>query len=275
MIGALIQLLRPKLALLNAVTAVGGYLLFPAMVKVLPLSAVFCGVALLASGGSAINQVLELDLDRLMKRTKLRPLPQGVLSPFAATLIGTGLILVGLALLGVVGNLKSALLGAAALMWYLAVYTPLKRHTSFALMIGAICGALPPVIGWGFAGGYFFDYQIVLIYMLLYIWQIPHFWLLQRRHADDYRNAGIPLFGASETDFGFMKVWIMALITAAMLLPVFGIIGKHVSVLHAALLLPLFILTILRREKTLFTLLNLFPLFYVVCIFMTSMTIRF
>jgi len=215
MIRALSLLLRPRLALLNGVAAVGGYLLFPAEPRGLALSAAFCGVALLAAGGSAINQVLERDLDRLMARTRLRPLPQGQLTPAAATFIAAGLILLGLMLLGAVGGLLPMLIGAAALAWYLVVYTPLKRRTPLALMIGALCGALPPIIGWCLAGGNPADYQAVLLAGLLYLWQIPHFWLLQRRHADDYRNAGIPLFGGSEIHAGFMGVWIMALIAAA------------------------------------------------------------
>lgn len=260
MIGVLSRLLRPRLAFLNAFTAVGGYLIYPAALAVLPMSALFCGVSLLAAGGSAINQVLEEELDRLMVRTRTRPLPQGQLSPLTASLIGTGTIMAGLALLVLFGGLTTALLGVVTLMWYLLLYTPLKRQTPCALLVGAICGALSPVIGWTLAGGQSLDYRIVMLSGLLYLWQIPHFWLLQRRHADDYRAAGIPLFVASEAGFGFMRVWIMALIAAAMLLPVFGIIEKHVSTWYATLLLPLIVLTLLRHEKILFSYLNIFPL---------------
>lgn len=267
MISVLSRLLRPRLALLNAVTAVGGYLLYPAAVMVLPLSALFCGVALLAAGGSAINQVLEQDLDRQMVRTRNRPLVQGQLSVVSALLIGAGAVMAGLALLGEFGGLITALFGVATLIWYLMVYTPLKRHTSCALLVGAVCGALSPVIGWSLAGGHFFGYRIVLLSGLLYLWQIPHFWLLQRRYADDYRAAGIPLFNASEAGFGFMRIWILALIAAAMLLPVFGVIEKQVSVWYVSLLLPIIVLTLLRHEKPLFSYLNLFPLLISLALF--------
>ena len=260
MIRALAQLFRPRLALLNGVTAVGGYLLFPGDPERIALWAAFCGVVFLAAGGSALNQVLERDLDRLMVRTKLRPLPQGQLTPTSATVIGTSVILIGLMLLGALGGLMPALLGAAALAWYLFVYTPLKRHTPLALMIGALSGALPPVIGWCLAGGHPSDYRIILLAGLLYLWQIPHFWFLQRRHAADYRTAGIPLFGASEKSAGFLGVWIMALIAAAMLLPALGVIHQQVSVWYALLPLPLAIMTLFRLETELFSYLNLFPL---------------
>lgn len=260
MIRALARLLRPRLALLNAVSAVGGYLLFPAKPAGMHLFAAFCGAGALAAGASALNQVLEQDLDRLMARTRLRPLPLGQLTPAAATFIGASLILIGLSLLGSNGGLLPALLGAAAIFWYLAVYTPLKRRTPFALTIGALCGALPPLIGWCLAGGNPSDFRIILLCGLLYLWQIPHFWLLQRRHADDYRNAGIPLFDASEKEAGFIRVWIMALIAATMLLPALGVIGQHVSLWYALLPLPLIALALLRLETALFSYLNLLPL---------------
>jgi protoheme IX farnesyltransferase len=259
MMSTLLRLLRPRLSLLNAVSAVGGYLLFPAEVHAAAMIAVFCGVALLAAGGSAFNQVLETDLDRLMKRTMQRPLPQGQLSIWSASIIAVVAVVAGLTLLGAFGGLIPALFGAAALFWYLLVYTPLKRRSPFALIIGAVCGAIAPVIGWSLAGGQYFDFRIVLLSGVLYLWQIPHFWLLQRRHADDYRAAGIPLLEASETGFGFMSVWMMALISAALMLPVFGVIAKQASAWYALFLLPLIILTLLRQEKTLFSYLNLFP----------------
>lgn len=260
MIRLLLRLLRPRLALMNGVTAMGGYLLFPAGVKGAALAAAFCGVVLLAAGGSAINQVLERELDLLMVRTRLRPLPQGQLTLAVATAIGTGIILSGLALLGGIGGLTPVLLGAAALLWYLVVYTPLKQRTPLALMIGAVCGALPPVIGWCLAGGNPADYRIVMLAGLLYLWQIPHFWLLQRRHGDDYRAAGIQLFGAAEKGSGFLAVWLMALSAAAMLLPALGVIGQHASLWYALLPLPLVVMALFRLESVLFSYLNLFPL---------------
>ncbi len=262
MIRILSRLLRPRLALLNGVAALGGCLLFPAT-PVLTLWIAFWGVALLAAGGSALNQVLERDQDQLMTRTKLRPLPSGDLTISSATTIGSAFILAGLVLLGSCGSTMPALLGAAALIWYLVIYTPLKRRTSLALAIGAVCGSVPPVIGWCTAGGNPADYRAMTLACLLYLWQIPHFWLFQRRYADDYRRAGMPLFsfrGEATGLSGIFGVWAVALITAAMLLPAFGIIAPHAAIWFVIFPIPLLALSHFRSETALFSYLNLFPL---------------
>ncbi|HEY4745226.1 MAG TPA: protoheme IX farnesyltransferase [Desulfuromonadaceae bacterium] len=257
------RLFRPRLALLNGVSATAGYLLHPAEVRAIHLTLLFCGVTLLAAGGSALNQVLERDLDAMMARTRQRPLPQGELTPVAATAVGACVILCGVALLAVTGGMLPPLLGAAALAWYLLVYTPLKRRTPFALALGALCGALPPLIGWSLAGGDPMDYRPVLLAGLLYIWQVPHFWLLQHRHADDYRRAGIPLAGAASRGgdrAGLSRLWIIALIAGSALLPAFGIIERHVAFWYIAFPVPLIVMTLFRFESALFPYLNLFPL---------------
>jgi protoheme IX farnesyltransferase len=262
-IRPLLRLFRPRLALLNGISATAGYLLHPEGTGVIHLAAAFCGVTLLAAGGSALNQVLERDLDGLMARTRHRPLVRGELKPSGAAAIGAGAILGGLAPLAAVGGLLPPLVGAAPLAWYLLVYTPMKRRTPFALPIGALCGALPPLIGWCLAGGPPADYRIVLLAGLLYIWQVPHFWLLQRRHGDDYRRAGIPLFGAAGQGndlAGFSRLWIVALIAGSALLPAFGIIEHHIAFWYAAFPLPLLFMSTFLSESALFPYLNLFPL---------------
>lgn len=270
MIRPLLRLFRPRLALLNGVAATAGYLLHPAPVALSTLAAAFCGVALLAAGGSALNQVMERDLDRLMERTRQRPLAQGNLTPLTATGIGGAVILAGLVLLADAGGLLPALLGLMALAWYLAIYTPLKQRTPFALAVGAVCGALPPLIGWCLAGGDPVDYRVVLLAGLLYIWQVPHFWLLQRRHEDDYRRGGIPLFsktGQGGDLAGFFRLWIIALIAGSVLLPAFGIIEHHIAFWYAAFPLPLIFMSVFRSESGLFPYLNLFPLMVTIILF--------
>jgi len=259
-IATLLRLFRPRLALLNGFAALGGYLLHPASVHAVSMGSLVGGVTLLASGGSAINQVLERDLDRLMVRTSQRPLPRRELTPFSGTAIGLVAIIGGLMLLAAVGGLLPPLLGAVSLGWYLAVYTPLKRRTSLSLALGAVCGAVPPLIGWCLAGGSVGDYRIMLLAGLLYLWQIPHFWLFQRRYAADYRSAGIPLFSPTVRGGGLFWLWMFALIAAAMLLPAFGIIGQHVALWYAVFPLPLAVISLARSERFLFPYLNLFPL---------------
>jgi len=264
MTAALCKLFRVRLSLMNGVAAVAGYLLFPVGGELPGLCRLFAGAVLLAAAGSALNQVLERDADALMRRTSLRPLPTGALSPAAATLAAAICALAGFSMLYLAGEV-SALLAAAALAWYLAIYTPLKRMSSLALAVGAVSGALPPVIGWCAAGGGATDFRIVLLAGIFYLWQVPHFWLLQRRHAEDYRRAGFPIFdpaGRGGTLGRFCRLWVAAMAAAAMLLPAFGLVGRGAGLcLCCALLaLPLLSAVLKRKEQLLFASLNAFPL---------------
>ncbi|RII29720.1 MAG: protoheme IX farnesyltransferase [Geobacter sp.] len=263
MIRVLCRLFRLRLVLMNGFVAVGGFLLYPGTADTLRLCALFCGVALLAAGGSALNQVLEIDLDRVMTRTRLRPLPNGDLSLAAVTVIGTICSLAGFVLLLAVGGPIPALLGIAALAWYLAIYTPLKRRTPFALIMGGVCGALPPVIGWSMAGGSPADHWVIMLSAVMFLWQVPHFWLFQRRYANDYRRAGIPLLEVSSRGaqhHGLFGLWICALITSVMLLPTFGIINGSISLWYALFPIPLIAISMFNSETALFSYLNIFPL---------------
>jgi heme o synthase len=256
------RLFRLRLVLVNGIAALGGYLLFPAPPNTSILWALFAGVCLLAAGGSALNQVLERDCDALMLRTRNRPLPRGDLSPVAATLIGEVCLASGLFVLLLWGGSVPALIGCAAIFWYLAVYTPLKRRTPFALALGALCGAAPPVIGWCVAGGSPADFQVVLLAGIMYLWQVPHFWLLQRRHAEDYRRAGFPLFAPQGKGGGaapVCRLWMAAMIAGAMMLPAFGMIERNALLWCAVFCVPLLLALLKRCEPALFAFLNFFP----------------
>jgi protoheme IX farnesyltransferase len=257
MIRRLSRLFRMPLSLMNGIAALGGYCLFPAPRNVEAMLIVCGGVTLLSMGAAALNQVLERDIDALMIRTCRRPLPRGEMKPAVATVIGGGVILVGCCALFSGGGLLPALLGLAALAWYLAVYTPLKRRTPLALPLGALCGAVPPLIGWSLAGGNPTDFRIITLAGMYFIWQIPHFWLLQKRYADDYRRAGIPLFAIRPGLFG---LWLVALTAAALMLPAFGIIEHHAARWYGLFPVLLLAMALCRSERPLFSYLNLFPL---------------
>jgi protoheme IX farnesyltransferase len=263
-------LFRLKLSFLNGVAAVSGYLLFPSAIQIPHVLVLFAGVVLLAAGGSAINQLLEIDLDSRMARTRLRPLPMKEMTPAGAAAVGSGVILAGILLLIAFGGLLPALLGAAALLWYLAVYTPLKRRTSLALPVGALCGAFPPLIGWSLAGGSISDYRIIILAGLLFLWQVPHFWLLQQRHQNDYLQAGIPLFCSRvgrERQDPFFWIWIAAFGAGAMLLPAFGIIERPLAQWHAVFPLSLVPIAMFCTDRLFFRYLNLFPLLVSILLF--------
>jgi heme o synthase len=270
MTGSLGRLFRCRLSLLNGFVALGGFFLYPARTSLVSMAAVFFGVTLLAAAGSAFNQVQERDIDRLMDRTRNRPIPRGELTPAAAFVIGGVCLLAGLLVLGLGGGLLPVLLGIVALAWYLGVYTPLKRRTSLALAAGGICGALPPVIGWVSAGGGPTDFRVMLLAGLLYLWQIPHFWLLQQRHAEDYRRAGLPLFNprfSGKYISWLWQIWIVALVAGALLLPVFGIIAAPVAPWYVAIILLLGLLFLTYRKTALFAGLYYFPLLVVLALF--------
>jgi len=145
--------------------------------------------ALLASGAAALNQVLERDYDAKMKRTQDRPLPSGRMSPEAALLIGGICGLGGLVYLTLAVNLLTAFLGAVTLCSYIFVYTPLKRVTTLNTVIGAVPGALPPLMGWTAAQDSVSGAGWAL-FALLFFWQLPHFLAIAWMYREDYRNAG-------------------------------------------------------------------------------------
>lgn len=269
MIAALQSLFRLRLALVNGAAALGGYLLFPARVDLAAVCALFTAVVLLAAAGSALNQVWERDLDRQMQRTCRRPLPTGRLARRTAVLLAAGCLASGATLLAFFGGPLPALLGLAVIVWYLAVYTPLKRRTQFALAVGAVCGAAAPVIGWCFAGGSPADFRVVVLAGVLYLWQVPHFWLLQQRHAEDYRRAGIPLFevAGGRGAASLCRLWLAAMLAAAMMLPAFGVLSGSAALWGAVFCVPLLLTACKRSEPALFVCINLFPVLLTLALF--------
>jgi protoheme IX farnesyltransferase len=155
--------------------------------------------ALLASGAAALNQVLEREFDAKMKRTQDRPLPSGRMSPEAALLIGGICALGGLVYLTLAVNLLTAFLGAITLCSYVFVYTPLKRVTTLNTVIGAIPGALPPLMGWTAAQDSVSGAGWAL-FALLFFWQLPHFFAIAWMYREDYRNAGFVMLPLVDPD---------------------------------------------------------------------------
>jgi heme o synthase len=191
---------KPRLNLLVIVSALAGYIMGggAAASPVLLLS-MLVGTALVAGGASAFNQVIEREPDALMRRTRMRPLPDGRLHP-AESLVFAGLTsAAGLFILAAGANLLSAAVALATLVSYAAIYTPLKRRTSFATVVGAIPGALPPVIGWAAATGTLSRGAWVL-FGIVFLWQLPHFLAIAWIYRDDYARAGFPMLPVIEPD---------------------------------------------------------------------------
>jgi protoheme IX farnesyltransferase len=219
-------LIRPRLSAMVALSALAGYALHPAPGGN-PLL-LLAGIFLLAAGCTALNQVQERDLDARMERTRRRPLPSGCLRPSVALLIAFSLLGGGLAPLAMAGLLP-LLLGLAAAILYNGIYTPLKPRSALALFPGALCGALPPLIGWTAGGGSPVDFRAVLLAGILFLWQVPHFWLHAERHREDYLRAGLPvpaaLFGVAQLRRIFFA-WTASLAAAVLLVPAFGLIHQ-------------------------------------------------
>lgn len=177
-------------------------------------SVVSLGVFFLAVGSSSINQIQEWKFDGRMKRTQNRPLPSGNIKYFNAVLFALIISLVGSMIIFSFGNLIALLLALTAMIWYNLIYTPLKRKTSLAVFPGAVIGAIPPIVGWTAMGGNATDQIILVIALFLFIWQIPHFWLLYLIFADDYNSAGFPILRSMFSDFTVSKLtffWTVAL----------------------------------------------------------------
>lgn len=220
-------LTRLRLSLMVAASALAGYALYPLRDGVNGAIAAVAGVLLLAAGCSALNQLQERDLDALLQRTRQRPLASGRLSPGRGLAIATGLLLSGLGLLAASGRPAVLGLGLCSILWYNGVYTLLKRRTALALLPGALCGAIAPLIGWTAAGGALSDYRIVLLAGTLVLWQIPHFWSFASRHRDDYLQAGLPCLFTLFNDSQIRRLgllWSVALLLATGQLLAFQIV---------------------------------------------------
>jgi heme o synthase len=151
------------------------------------------GTALIVAGASALNQVLERPSDALMARTENRPLAAGRLTPAEGWAFGLVLAIVGLGYLSVMlHNRLAALVAGVAFISYVFVYTPLKRITSLNTLVGAVPGALPPVIGWTAVTGTI-DAEAAVLFLIVFLWQVPHFLAIARIYRDDYARAGMPM----------------------------------------------------------------------------------
>jgi len=185
-----LALTKPRIALLVLVTVAVGFLLggrgvAPPVTLLLTLS----GTALVAAGASAWNQYLERERDARMRRTANRPLPRGRLAPADAAAFGTALGLVGLAMLLLGVNAVAAAVAAATFVLYAFVYTPLKPITTLNTAVGAVPGALPPVIGWAAATGRL-DLGAWVLFLIVFLWQFPHFLAIAWIYREDYARAG-------------------------------------------------------------------------------------
>ena len=196
------------------------------------------GTGLAAAGSAALNNFFDREIDGLMRRTQTRPLPTGAIDPSNALAFAVTLVVLSFLTLSAFVNALSAFLALTAVFSYAVLYTlVLKRRTPLATEIGGISGALPPVIGIAAAQGRI-GVEALILFLIMFIWQPPHFWALAVRHEADYRRAGIPVLPVA---YGFFETKVKTLSYAAALLPVslfpyfYGIAGTAYLVAASAL----------------------------------------
>jgi heme o synthase len=197
----LVELTKPGITLMVVLTAGLGFLLArgDARLPWLLLVHTLVGTGLVSAGASALNHVLEREVDARMRRTAERPLPAGRLDPDFALLFGVGLAVAGLLELALAVNLLTALLGALALAGYVFAYTPLKRLSSLNTVVGAVPGAIPPLMGWA-AVRDGLDPAAWALFGILFLWQMPHFLAIAWLCRADYASAGLPMLTVDDPE---------------------------------------------------------------------------
>lgn len=249
-----LTLIKVRITGLVTLTALAGYGLAPRPEWGAPFLAVAAGVFLITAGASAVNMFIERRTDALMERTKNRPLPLNILRPGTVLLLGIVLSLLGLLLLAPLGIIPA---GIAGLSWvlYILVYTPLKGRTSLNTVVGAIPGALPPLIGWT-ATGAPLSMLAFIPFLMMFAWQVPHFLALAWMYRDDYEQGGLQMLSVEDKEGGM--VGRQAVLYAICLVPITAapLLGGGASLVGTSLLIALSLIFVgfaarfaLRRDR--------------------------
>jgi protoheme IX farnesyltransferase len=221
-----LELSKLKIMIPVSLTGFTGFFIFDPRFSFKSLS-ISLAILLLAVAASVLNQVQEAGIDSKMKRTHNRPIPAGKITREKAILFFFINLISGTALLYSAGNLKAAVIGLFTIFWYNVIYTYSKRITAFAVVPGAVTGALPPLIGWVAAGGGEWDKPIVFLEFLFFTGQIPHFWLMILKYGEEYKMAGIPSLTGIFTPKQINRLtfsWVVSSVVAAVFLCYFEII---------------------------------------------------
>jgi protoheme IX farnesyltransferase len=233
----MVRLTKPRITGLVVATFAGGIWLAPGEMARWRVIMTLIGTALIVGASNTINMFLERDADKMMDRTRDRPLPERRVSPEAALALGTALCCAALPLLFLAGNGLTGILGAVAFFSYVGVYTPLKRHSATALFIGAVPGAIPPLMGWTAVTGRL-DAPGLVLFAILFLWQIPHFLAIALYRAADYARAGfrtLPLETSERATRLHIVFFSIGLVVATVLLQPLHVAGTAYAVVATAL----------------------------------------
>jgi protoheme IX farnesyltransferase len=243
---AYVVLTKPDVTFLVVITTVAGfYLGSTGPMEWARLMNTLCGTLLVAGGTAALNQYIERQMDSMMRRTAARPLPLGILQPKEALLFGVATVIAGTIWLALAVNALAAFLALVTSVSYLGAYTPLKTRTTLATAVGAIPGALPPLIGWAAASGTLSTGAWIL-FAILFFWQFPHFMAIAWMYREDYGRAGILMLPV--VDRSGDRTFRLIIATAAILIPVSvlpSVLGMAtINYFYGALILGLLLLLV-------------------------------
>ena len=228
-LGAYIALTKPEVSLLVLMTTGAGfYMGARGPMPWLHMLHVIFGTMMIAAGTAALNHYIERESDRFMRRTASRPLPAGQLSPAEALRFGLALALAGAVDLYYSAGSIACLLGVFTSLSYLLAYTPLKKRTVWATFIGAIPGAIPPMIGWTAATGEL-GTGAWLLFAIVFLWQFPHFHAISWMYREDYARAGILMLPVVDKDgtrtFRQIVLYAASLVAVSLLPAIMGFAG--------------------------------------------------
>ena len=225
-----ISLLKPRVMSLSIFTSIVGMIIAPGSLDLLTSSLVILAITIGSGASGALNMWYERDTDALMARTKDRVLPLKRISPMGALVYGVVLAIFSVLLLYYVSNLLAASLLALTIFYYIFVYTIwLKKRTPQNIVIGGAAGAFPPLIGWASVSGSL-SLEILLLFLLIFLWTPPHFWALALYQSDDYKKAGIPMMPIVVGD---KKTVTMIILYSFTLLPVTMMMSYYYSIFFA------------------------------------------
>ncbi|AYN66591.1 protoheme IX farnesyltransferase [Euzebyella marina] len=231
------EITKARLAISVVFSSLAGYLLGAHQINVISLLLLAFGGYCMVGASNAYNQIIEKDLDALMKRTKNRPIPSGRMTVRHALIIAVILTVLGVASLYVL-NPKTAMFGAISIFLYTSVYTPLKTITPLAVFVGAFPGAIPFMLGWVAATNEF-GIEPGTLFMIQFFWQFPHFWALGWMLDDDYKQGGFKMLPTGKKDKGtalqiiMYTIWMLVI----SIVPVFGITGRLILSIPAAIVI--------------------------------------
>jgi len=232
----LLLLSKPRLSGLVVLTCAGGVALAPGEIGVARAIVAVLGTAAVVGAANALNSYVERDVDARMRRTRDRPLPAGRVEPVVALALGLLVPAFALPVLALAANRLTALLAFVALVTYVAVYTPMKKRSTLALFVGAVPGAIPPLMGWTAVTGRM-DAGGLALFALLFAWQLPHFLAISLYLAEDYARGGLRVFALVHGERA-TRAWIAA--TSLLLVPVslapvaLGVAGAAYAVVAVA-----------------------------------------